>query len=257
MRFLTCEPNLKGEEHYLDEADIFEKDPLTWLQQEYGSEPTVFPESLSTSEEEGMKMGEESDGSEKMVNERKREAKEIGRREAGLAGSMIENGRKEVKRNLAAEGMESKMEKVLDTHFAGVKSQGERVIDQNKMSGGSFMIDSNKNEDSEGILQVEVDKTHEGKVEREYMKSGPETKMKVGGKEDGNEKEQKYGITKIFSTNFPSHIVMFSILKEKLKDFLSDHHYHLCHQLFHSHTSDGRRSQHIHIYCWGPTTLKT
>lgn len=36
MRFLTCEPNLLQKEHYMDEADIFEQDPLTWLHQEYG-----------------------------------------------------------------------------------------------------------------------------------------------------------------------------------------------------------------------------
>lgn len=36
LRFLTCEPNLKYEVNYTDEADVFEKKPLEWLHQEYG-----------------------------------------------------------------------------------------------------------------------------------------------------------------------------------------------------------------------------
>ncbi|XP_064087057.1 GPI mannosyltransferase 3-like isoform X3 [Macrobrachium nipponense] len=36
LRFLTCEPNLKYEVNYTDEADVFEKNPLDWLYQEYG-----------------------------------------------------------------------------------------------------------------------------------------------------------------------------------------------------------------------------
>lgn len=40
MRFLTCEPNLKHQENYVDEADIFERNPMSWLQQEYNSIPT-------------------------------------------------------------------------------------------------------------------------------------------------------------------------------------------------------------------------
>ncbi|KAG0714147.1 GPI mannosyltransferase 3 [Chionoecetes opilio] len=42
MRFLTCEPNLKFEAHYMDEADLFEKDPHAWLQQELGASSQSF-----------------------------------------------------------------------------------------------------------------------------------------------------------------------------------------------------------------------
>nr|XP_009861747.1 GPI mannosyltransferase 3 [Ciona intestinalis] len=35
MRFLTCEPNLDDTKDYLDEADIFFSDPVSWLEQEY------------------------------------------------------------------------------------------------------------------------------------------------------------------------------------------------------------------------------
>lgn len=34
-RFLTCEPNLAAEAHYVDEADIFYQDPERWLRQMY------------------------------------------------------------------------------------------------------------------------------------------------------------------------------------------------------------------------------
>lgn len=43
MRFLTCEPNLKHQENYADEADIFERDPMSWLQQEYNSIASLEP----------------------------------------------------------------------------------------------------------------------------------------------------------------------------------------------------------------------
>lgn len=35
IRFLTCEPNLKGIDNYEDEADTFFKDPLKWIEGEY------------------------------------------------------------------------------------------------------------------------------------------------------------------------------------------------------------------------------
>merc|ERR1711988_1972886 len=35
LRFLTCEPNLKHEDDYLDEADIFYQNPMSWLEKEY------------------------------------------------------------------------------------------------------------------------------------------------------------------------------------------------------------------------------
>lgn len=31
MRFLTCEPNFKGDEKYLDEADKFYEAPMKWI----------------------------------------------------------------------------------------------------------------------------------------------------------------------------------------------------------------------------------
>ena len=148
MRFLTCEPNLKGEEHYLDEADLFEKNPLTWLQQEYGNQPPAFPEPLSPTQDEGRRLREQSS-------------------EIGVI--------KETRRDREA---------------------------------------------SVGIIG------------------------------NGNY------ITKT-STTLPSHIVIFDVLKERLEYFLNDHHYHLCHQLFHSHINDGRRSCYIHIYCRHHTTHQT
>jgi len=35
LRFLTCEPNLLHSDHHTDEADIFYRDPLTWLNVQY------------------------------------------------------------------------------------------------------------------------------------------------------------------------------------------------------------------------------
>ncbi|CAL4239886.1 unnamed protein product, partial [Meganyctiphanes norvegica] len=35
MQFLTCEPNLKLEKDYLDEADKFDQDPLLWLKNNF------------------------------------------------------------------------------------------------------------------------------------------------------------------------------------------------------------------------------
>ncbi len=35
MRFLTCEPNLRQEANYTDEAEVFFSDPVTWLQREF------------------------------------------------------------------------------------------------------------------------------------------------------------------------------------------------------------------------------
>lgn len=39
MRFLTCEPNFNQQSNYVDEADYFYKDPLTW----YRSHIPVYP----------------------------------------------------------------------------------------------------------------------------------------------------------------------------------------------------------------------
>nr|XP_053642394.1 GPI mannosyltransferase 3-like [Cherax quadricarinatus] len=49
MRFLTCEPNLQQKENYLDEADIFEQDPLNWLHQEYGNTSSTLKEQVRVS----------------------------------------------------------------------------------------------------------------------------------------------------------------------------------------------------------------
>ena len=46
MRFLTCEPNLKQEEDYLDEADIFYEDPENWLKVEYQQKRNPLPSHL-------------------------------------------------------------------------------------------------------------------------------------------------------------------------------------------------------------------
>lgn len=34
MRFLTCEPNLSAIPDYIDEADVFYQDPVSWLQEQ-------------------------------------------------------------------------------------------------------------------------------------------------------------------------------------------------------------------------------
>ncbi|KAL7648671.1 UNVERIFIED_CONTAM: hypothetical protein RMT77_000578 [Armadillidium vulgare] len=39
IRFLTCEPNLNRIENYEDEADVFFKDPLKWIDREYNANP--------------------------------------------------------------------------------------------------------------------------------------------------------------------------------------------------------------------------
>ncbi|XP_076115625.1 GPI alpha-1,2-mannosyltransferase 3-like [Mytilus galloprovincialis] len=46
MRFLTCEPNLKQEEDYIDEADIFYEDPEDWLKIEYKQQKRQLPSHL-------------------------------------------------------------------------------------------------------------------------------------------------------------------------------------------------------------------
>ena len=78
MRFLTCEPNLKGEEDYLDEADVFEKDPLTWLQQEYYNRLPALQDSLSTSQDGAGNLGKGNRGSRYIINERKWKEQNLG-----------------------------------------------------------------------------------------------------------------------------------------------------------------------------------
>lgn len=41
MRFLQCPPDLTGESQYLDEADMFYLNPLSWLQQEFRSNASL------------------------------------------------------------------------------------------------------------------------------------------------------------------------------------------------------------------------
>lgn len=47
----------------------------------------------------------------------------------------------------------------------------------------------------------------------------------------------------------PTHILIFDVLRDKIQDFLVRHHYSLCHEIFHSHIEDGRRSKNILMYC--------
>ena len=35
MRFLTCEPNISKDPKYIDEAEVFFKQPHKWLKEEY------------------------------------------------------------------------------------------------------------------------------------------------------------------------------------------------------------------------------
>ena len=46
MRFLTCEPNLSHIDNYLDEADVFYKDPVQWLKKEYSATSRPWPTHL-------------------------------------------------------------------------------------------------------------------------------------------------------------------------------------------------------------------
>lgn len=46
MRFLTCEPNLKQEENYVDEADVFYSDPVLWLKLQYAATAAPWPSHL-------------------------------------------------------------------------------------------------------------------------------------------------------------------------------------------------------------------
>lgn len=41
MRFLQCPPDLTGKSQYLDEADMFYLNPLSWLQQEFRSNASL------------------------------------------------------------------------------------------------------------------------------------------------------------------------------------------------------------------------
>lgn len=41
LRFLTCEPNLNKQPHYVDEADLFYQDPTNWLQKRYRDKPAI------------------------------------------------------------------------------------------------------------------------------------------------------------------------------------------------------------------------
>lgn len=41
MRFLQCPPDLTGKSQYLDEADTFYLNPLSWLQQEFPSNASL------------------------------------------------------------------------------------------------------------------------------------------------------------------------------------------------------------------------
>ena len=43
MRFLTCEPNLRKLENYIDEADQFYLNPLNWLNNEFAINPAKSP----------------------------------------------------------------------------------------------------------------------------------------------------------------------------------------------------------------------
>ncbi|KAH3697157.1 GPI mannosyltransferase 3-like [Dreissena polymorpha] len=46
MRFLTCEPNLKQEDNYVDEADAFYRDPVLWLKSQYAATAAPWPSHL-------------------------------------------------------------------------------------------------------------------------------------------------------------------------------------------------------------------
>ncbi|XP_053784048.1 GPI mannosyltransferase 3 isoform X2 [Desmodus rotundus] len=41
MRFLQCPPDLTGKSHYLDEADLFYQNPLSWLYEEFHNNSTL------------------------------------------------------------------------------------------------------------------------------------------------------------------------------------------------------------------------
>lgn len=181
MRFLTCEPNLKGEEEYLDEADLFDNDPLTWMEREYGNQPSLPFQSKGTEREEEKEADDM--GSSRMEEERvnsKSEAEEGRGTEGGDIGENRRGG-----------GTKGNTE---DGNREQVQSHRENIINESKTGEGTNM-----------------------------RQSPPR--------------------------NLPSHLVMFSVVSGKIKEFLSAHDYHLCHELFHTHIEDGRRSKHIHVYC--------
>lgn len=178
MRFLTCEPNLKGEEGYLDEADLFDNDPITWMQREYGSLPSRLADST---EREGR----------------------------GISGD-IEKGNGEVVERGSEEDRKEK---------SGYSEEGNRVT-----------VESGNEGERKGTRE-NTDEQNGETIER---------RSKTGDRSN---------LMRSPPHSLPSHIVMFSVLSSKVKEFLSLHRYHLCHQLFHAHIEDGRRSKHIHIYC--------
>lgn len=129
MRFLTCEPNLQQKKNYLDEADIFEQDPLGWLHQEYGKASNFVTHTHSVS---------------------------------------------------------------------GTQENPVHIIDYGKNSE----LNHSSSKFSQSVYKA-----------------------------------------------LPTHIVLFDILRDKIQDFLAEHNYHLCHDLFHAHIVDGRRSKNILIQC--------
>ncbi|XP_042229036.1 GPI mannosyltransferase 3-like [Homarus americanus] len=129
MKFLTCEPNLQHKEDYMDEADVFEENPLSWLHLEYGQTSSSLSE------------------------------KQIFSYDSGITVSRLN----------------SKEHRQLD----GLNSE----------------------------LHQSVFKT------------------------------------------LPTHIVLFDVLQNKIADFLAQHRYSLCHEVFHAQIEDGRRSKYILIYC--------
>ncbi|XP_050719571.1 GPI mannosyltransferase 3-like [Eriocheir sinensis] len=182
MRFLTCEPNLKGEEEYLDEADLFDNDPLTWMEREYGNQPSLPFQSKGTEREEEKEADDM--GSSRREEERVNSKSEAEEGRGTEGGDIGENRR-------GGGGTKGNIE---DGNRKQVQSHRENIINESKTGEGTNM-----------------------------RQSPPR--------------------------NLPSHLVMFSVLSGKIKEFLSAHDYHLCHELFHAHIEDGRRSKLIHVYC--------
>lgn len=233
LRILTCEPNLTGEEGYQDEADLFDEDPLNWMWREYGSQPSTLPHSTER-EEKGLKKEKREFnvlGSGRKREDRRTEEEE--ERNRGIGD----------RRKIESKGSERKKEEKEREELGITVENVDTDRTKTRLNGNSK---NNK-------VEIEGEGTGDRRERRETRRDVEEGREEIGGSgenhRNGGKKGEQSNISNSPAHNLPSHIVMFSVLSGKVKEFLSVHHYQLCHQLFHAHVNDGRRSTHIHVYC--------
>lgn len=83
----------------------------------------------------------------------------------------------------------------------------------------------------------------------QYTFGGGFSHTSVGMTGGINGSQVSYDPTRESRKPLPSHIIMYNVLRIRVKGFLAHHHYQLCHDLFNSHIDDGRRSKRMLIFC--------